>query len=136
MGNFAIGEVARRAGLRTSTLRYYEDAGLLEAPDRVNGRRRYGPSVLPQLRAIQVAKRAGFTLSEVRVLFQGFPEEGTTASARWRDLAQRKLVEVEELIARARGMKRLLEEGLRCNCLTPEECTLLAGALGEGADGP
>ncbi len=136
MEYLAIGEVARRAGVRTSTLRYYEDIGLLEAPDRVNGRRRYGSSVQPRLRAIQVAQRAGFTLSEIRVLLQGFAEEGTTASARWRELAQRKLVEVEELIARARGMKRLLEEGLRCNCLTPEECTLLAGALGEGADGP
>ncbi len=133
MGNLAIGEVARQAGIRTSTLRYYEDADLLEAPERVNGRRRYGPSVLPRLRAIQLAKRAGFTLSEIRVLFQGFAEEDSTASARWRDVAQRKLVEAEELIARAKGMKRLLEEGLKCDCLTPEECTLLADALEEGA---
>ncbi len=134
MGNLAIGEVARQAGVRTSTLRYYEDIGLLEAPDRVNGRRRYDHRVQPRLRAIKVAQRAGFTLSEIGVLLQGFAEEGTTASAQWRELAQRKLVEAEELIARAQGMKRLLEEGLRCNCLTPEECTLLVGAPGEGAD--
>ena len=102
----------------------------------MSGRRRYDPSGQARLRAIQVAQRAGFTLSGTRVLLQGFAEEGTTASARWRELAQRKLVEAEELIARAQGMKRLLEEGLRCSCLTPEECTLLAGALGEGADGP
>ncbi len=130
MGNLAIGEVARRAGVRTSTLRYYEDIGLLEVPDRVNGRRRYDHSVQPRLRAIQVAQRAGFTLSEIRVLFQGFAEESTPASARWRELAQRKLAEIEELIARTQGMKRLLEEGLRCECLTPEECSLLAGEMG------
>lgn len=131
MTNLAIGDVARQAGLRTSTLRYYEDAGLLAPPPRVNGRRRYDPAVLDRLRAIRVARRAGFTLSEIRTLLGGFREE-TPLSARWRELARRKLAEVDETIARAQGMKRLLEAGLNCDCLTPEECALLAG--GEGGD--
>ena len=124
METLAIGEMARRAGVRPSTLRYYEDAGLLEAPARVNKRRRYDPRVLHRLAVIQWAQQAGFTLAEIRTLFHGFPER-TPASARWETMAQRKLVEVEELIVRARGMKELLKKALRCGCLTLEDCALV-----------
>lgn len=68
-----IGEVARRAGVRASTIRYYEEAGLLEEPERVGGKRRYNEEVLRRLALIGGAKRAGFTLGEVRTLLHGFP---------------------------------------------------------------
>lgn len=119
-----ISEVARRVGIRPSALRYYESVGILPAPRRANGRRRYDPDVLQYLAAIQVAKQAGFTVAEIRRLFHGFSPR-TALSARWQILARRKLHEVEALIARARGMKRLLEEGLRCGCLKLEDCKLI-----------
>lgn len=123
--------MAKRAGVRASTLRYYEDACLLAPPERVNGRRRYDPQVLDRLRAIRVARDAGFTLAEIRTLLGGFQPD-TPLSARWRELARRKLEEIDAMIARAQGMRRLLEEGLRCDCLTPEECSLLASSDGGG----
>lgn len=129
-----IGDVAKRAGLRTSTLRYYEEAGLLAPPQRLNGRRRYDPEVLGRLRAIRVAQDAGFTLAEIRTLLGGF-EPDTPLSARWRELATRKLEEIDAMIERAQGMRRLLEEGLRCDCLTPEECSLLMAAGEQGGNG-
>ena len=119
-----IGEVAATAGVRTSTLRYYESAGLLPAPERVNGRRRYGEEVFRRLTAIKVAREAGFTISEVRTLLGGV-EEGEPISARWREMARRKLRDVEALIERAQGMKRLLEEGLNCGCVSFDDCGLL-----------
>jgi MerR family redox-sensitive transcriptional activator SoxR len=57
-----IGEVARRAGVRTSAIRYYEEAGLLPEPERVGGKRRYEKEILRRLALIGGAKRAGFTL--------------------------------------------------------------------------
>ncbi len=124
MENLTIGEVAERAELAASTLRYYESAGLLPPPARSNGRRRYGEDVFRRLTAIKVAREAGFTISEVRTLLGGV-EEGEPISARWRELAQRKLGEVEARIERARGMKRLLEEGLNCGCVSFDDCGLL-----------
>ena len=119
-----IGEVAERAELAASTLRYYESAGLLPPPARSNGRRRYGEDVFRRLTAIKVAREAGFTISEVRTLLGGV-EEGEPISARWRELAQQKLGEVEALIERAQGMKRLLEEGLECGCVSfDDQCHL------------
>src|SRR5205823_14378848 len=95
----------------------------LPAPRRLNGRRRYDSSILKRLAVIQMAQQAGFTVSEMRTLFNGFTAE-TPASARWQELARQKLVETDALICRAQAMKRVLEENLlRCCCLTIDECT-------------
>ncbi len=119
-----IGEVARQAGLRPSAIRYYESAGLLPRPLRVSGSRRFDATDLLRLAVIELAKRAGFTLAEIRTLLRGFSPR-SSPSERWHALARQKLPEVEALIARARTMKRLLEEGLKCGCLRLEACALL-----------
>ncbi len=123
METLAIGEVARRAGVSGPTMRYYESVGLLPAPLRVNGRRRYDESAVQRLCIIRFAQAAGFTLGEIRELFQGFPA-GTAPTTRWQSLAQRKLVELDAQLARIEVMRGLLREGLRCGCLTMEQCTL------------
>src|SRR5215217_2714948 len=124
----SIGEVAQRAGVRPSTLRYYESKGVLPTPERENGRRRYDGEVLREvldrLAVVRVAQQAGFTISEIRMLLDGFAED-TPPSERWRVLAQAKLPEVEALVERALRMKDLLERGLRCECLRLEECALV-----------
>ncbi len=128
MGSMNIGEVARWAGVRPSTLRYYEGVGLLPSPERTNGRRRYDGEVLREvldrLTIVRVAQQAGFTISEIRTLLDWFSED-TPPSKRWRVLAREKLTEVDALIERALGMKDLLERGLRCECLRLEECSLV-----------
>ncbi len=119
-----IGEVARRAGVRTSAIRYYEEAGLLEEPERVGGKRRYEEGILRRLALIGGAKRAGFTLGEIRTLVYGFPVS-TGAAERWQALASKKLVEVDETIAQLWETRELLEEALRCECLSLDECARL-----------
>lgn len=119
-----IGEVALRAGVRASAIRYYEEAGLLEGPERVGGKRRYDEGVLRRLALIGGAKRAGFTLGEIRILLHGFPAE-IGAAQRWQVLASEKLVEVEQAIAQLRETRGLLEEALRCECASLDECVRL-----------
>jgi MerR family redox-sensitive transcriptional activator SoxR len=122
--SLTIGEVARRAGVRASAIRYYEEAGLLEAPERVGGKRRYDEGVLRRLALIGGAKRAGFTLGEIHTLLHGFPA-GIGATQRWQALASEKLVEVDEAIAQLRETRELLEEALRCECASLDECAQL-----------
>ena len=116
----AIGEVARRTGLTTSAIRFYEREGLLPVPPRSSGRRSYARDVFTALAVIRLAQEAGFTIPEIRKLMTGFGDE--PVSERWRSLAKEKLVEVEALIDRAQAMKRVLEEGVRCGCLRLEDC--------------
>ena len=124
MNDWTIGEVAERARLKPSAIRYYESIGLLPEPERVSGRRRYDESVLDRLAVIDVAQRAGFTLAEIETLVNGFSAR-TAPSERWAEVARTKIGELDNLIARASGMKRLLEEGLECECLTLEQCRVL-----------
>jgi MerR family redox-sensitive transcriptional activator SoxR len=119
-----IGEVARRAGLRTSALHYYEEVGVLPPAVRVSGQRRYDEAVLARLAVIRLAQELGFSVAEIRALVEGFDEAGVP-SDRWRELAKRKLTEVDALISHAEQMKQLLEESLHCGCLTLDSCTLV-----------
>ena len=131
MEELTIGEVAERAGIRASALRYYESVEVLPEPKRVNGRRRYDSRVFDRLAVIQMAQQTGFTVAEMRTLFNGFTPE-TPASARWEALAQQKLAEVDEMIRHAQAMKRVLEEELlRCRCLTLDECARCIRDQGE-----
>jgi MerR family redox-sensitive transcriptional activator SoxR len=114
-----IGEVAQRVGLHTSTLRYYESIGLLPPPKRISGQRRYSTDVLQVLAVIQLAKEANFTLDEIHTLLNDSSAQ-TTPSERWKALAQRKLHEVELVIAQAQAMKHLLEAAIECEYLLLE----------------
>ncbi|HEX5156085.1 MAG TPA: MerR family transcriptional regulator [Ktedonobacterales bacterium] len=130
--SLAIGVVARRAGIATSVIRYYEEIGLLPAPARLNGRRRYDLSTVQRLRVIAYAQQAGFTLGEIRELFFGF-EAGTPPSVRWGGLVQRKLAELEAQVTRIHAMQSLLREGMSCGCLTIEQCTVWLSGLAPSA---
>jgi MerR family redox-sensitive transcriptional activator SoxR len=129
MEDLTIGEAARMAGIRPSALRYYESIGLLPAPERINGRRRYDPSVVQMLGVIHLAQQAGFTMAEIQTLFHGFGTE-TPPVQRWKPLAERKLGEVHALIARAQQMQRILESLLNCGCLHLEDCGIELPAPG------
>ena len=117
-----IGEVAARAGVRTSAIRYYEAVGVLPEPDRVAGQRRYDDHVLRRLAIVDVAQRAGFTLDEVRELFGG--ADGGAAHEVVRSLADRKLPAIEALIDRAEAMRCWLEAARACECPTLDVCSL------------
>jgi MerR family transcriptional regulator, redox-sensitive transcriptional activator SoxR len=133
--NLTIGAVARQASIATSAIRYYERIGLLPPAERVNGRRRYDAMAMQRLLVIERARQAGFTLGETRALFFGFAV-GTHPNARWDALAGRKLAELEAQVARLRAMQDLLREGLRCGCLTMEQCALWLSGQESGAARP
>ncbi len=118
-----IGEIARRAGLRASAIRYYESIGLLPEPERVAGRRHYGPEALQTLSVIAAAQRSGLSLSEIGELLGAGNGEGEV-SEQLRAIAQRKLPEVEALIERAHLVRSWLEAAADCRCPSLEDCPL------------
>ncbi len=125
-----IGEVARRAGIEPSAIRYYEGAGLLHPPARTGGKRRYEESVLDWLALIGLARQAGLTIAEIRELIAGFAPD-TPPAERWQALATRKLAEVDALVARAERMRVVLRRALACECVRLEDCGCRDG--GDGA---
>ncbi len=108
--SLTIGELARRAGVTTSALRYYEEFGLLPRPARISGQRRYPESAARQVGAILLYRDAGFTLAELKALMVS----DQSASGEWRRLAQRKLAELDAQIATAQAARDAIRHGLRC----------------------
>jgi MerR family redox-sensitive transcriptional activator SoxR len=129
-----IGEVARRAGVATSSIRYYERIALLPEPERVSGQRRYRADVIGKLGFIGVAQRAGFKLSEVKELIDGVDSDSDMGK-HMRTLSAKKLDEVEALLERTKAMKGWLEVAQQCGCATPAECALF-DAPGEALADP
>jgi MerR family transcriptional regulator, redox-sensitive transcriptional activator SoxR len=118
-----IGEVARRAGLRPSAIRYYESIGLLPEPERLAGRRLYPPQTLRVLSVIGAAQRAGLSLGEVGELLTASGPHGSV-SERLQTIARRKLPDVEALIERAQLVRSWLEAAANCRCPTLDDCPL------------
>src|SRR5258708_19040504 len=116
--DLTIGDVARRSGVAQSTIRFYEESGLLPRPARQGGQRRYGEGVLNRLAVIEYAKSSGFTLEEIRRLFHA----GDPISARWKELATAKIQELELQKQRISLMNELLRKALKCRCVDVEEC--------------
>lgn len=126
-----IGEVAERSGFSASAIRYYESVDVLPEPDRVAGQRRYDPGVLQQLAAIEVAQRAGFSLDEIKLLLSAASTE--SVAPQLQELANRKLGDVEALIAQAEAMKGWLQAAQACECPTLDICALFDADCDDGA---
>jgi DNA-binding transcriptional MerR regulator len=119
----SIGEVARRAGRRPSSIRYYEQIGLLSPAARVAGRRVYGPEVVRTLAVIETGQRAGLTLEEIGALLAAAPDDAA-AVERLRAVAERKLPEITALIERSQLVRDWLECAARCECPSLDQCPL------------
>ena len=118
-----IGAVAALSGKRPSSIRYYEQIGLLPPAARASGRRVYGPDTVRTLAVIETGQRAGLSLDEIRALLSAKPDD-QAAIERLREVAIRKLPQVKELIERTELVRDWLEAAARCECPSLEECPL------------
>jgi|SRR5947209_3660567 len=125
--DLSIGEIAERAGIRPSAIRYYESIGILPPAERISGQRRYDERVLQLLAVIDTGQSVGLSLEEIGALLQA--SRDGAVGAKVRALAERKLPEVEALIVRAQAVKRWLEAAEACRCPELEDCPLFDGSV-------
>src|SRR5690554_4238847 len=91
----SIGEVSKLSDIPASTLRYYEQVGLIPITSRSNGQRRYSPDIVQRLQIIKMAQQSGFQVSEIFVLLEGF-DSNVSPSDRWKSMARNKRIELED----------------------------------------
>jgi DNA-binding transcriptional MerR regulator len=126
MAEISIYQVTRQTGVRPSTLRYYEEIGLLRPTRRISGRRQYDESVFQRLALIQTGQKAGFTLAELGILLNKVLD-AETAGTHWHELFDRKLKEMDALVRNIESMKRLLRDIMDCDDMGLAECIVLTG---------
>lgn len=126
MAEISINQVTQQTGVRPSTLRYYEEIGLLRPIRRVSGRRQYDESVLQRLALIHTGQQAGFTLAELGILLNNVLDPESDGVG-WHDLVDRKLKEMDALLHNIESMKRLLKDIMDCDDDSLAECIVLTG---------
>lgn len=135
---FTVGEIAARAGVATSALRYYEDEGLIHSHRNDAGHRRYHADVLRRVAFVRTAQLVGLTLAEIREALASLPESRTPNARDWERLARTWRPRLDERIAVLTRMRDQLDECIGCGCLSLASCGLwnpgdAAAALGDGA---
>ncbi|WP_433674196.1 redox-sensitive transcriptional activator SoxR [Microbacterium gorillae] len=131
-----VGEVARRAGIATSAVRFYEDQGLISSIRTSGNQRRYPRYVLRRIGVISAARRFGIPLSELAEVFAALPDNRMPGKGDWRKISQRWH---ERLARRRRELERLEEElvgCIGCGCLSLNTCRILNPEDRLASDGP
>jgi DNA-binding transcriptional MerR regulator len=140
-----IGALARQARRRASSIRYYEQIGLLPEPVRSGGQRRYSRGWLKVLAVIDIAKRAGLSLDQIKAVVAAVPPGGHAAGGQaagaqapgaqvtggqavgeLRRVAAERLPSAAAELERARQAVAWLEMASSCQCPTLTDCPLFA----------
>lgn len=133
----SVGELAKRAGVATSALRFYEDNGLIASERTAVGHRRYSADVLRRVAFIRVAQRVGLSLGEIRAALDTLPDKRTPTRRDWSRLATRWRPLLDEHLALLQRTRDQLDSCIGCGCLSLATCALYnpddaASLLGDG----
>lgn len=131
-----VGEVARRAGIAASAVRFYEEQGLIASVRTAGNQRRYPRHVLRRIGIIVAARRFGIPLSEVAGVFADLPHDRMPGKTDWRRISRGWH---DRLETRRRELERLEDEligCIGCGCLSLNTCRVLNPEDRLGAEGP
>jgi DNA-binding transcriptional MerR regulator len=109
MTELSIGKLEAETGTPASTLRFYERKGLLPAPPRVGGQRRYPPAAIDRVLAIRLWQRAGFTIAEIGQLLADSQRRDV-----WQRTVRAKLADLQRHEEEIRRTRQQLEHALLC----------------------
>ncbi|GAA3742512.1 redox-sensitive transcriptional activator SoxR [Salinactinospora qingdaonensis] len=119
-----IGQVAERSGIPATTLRFYEERGLIRAERTAGNQRRYHRSTLRRLAFISAAQRVGLTLHQIYEALAALPEERTPTAEDWALLSEQWRVELETRIDALQRLRDRLTSCIGCGCLSLRTCGL------------
>ena len=117
-----ISEIARRSGVASSALRFYEERGLIMSQRAGSGHRRYPRSVLRRIAFIVFAQRVGLSLAEISEELARLPAQRTPTGRDWARLSGSWTSRIDQRIAELQRLKAGLTECIGCGCLSLDRC--------------
>lgn len=132
----SIGELASRAGVATSALRFYEERGLISSRRTAGNQRRYPRATLRRVATIRAAQAVGVTLAEIGEALASLPEGRTPTASDWAGLSARWRESLDERIERLEALRDELSDCIGCGCLSLDSCGLLNPSDIAAASGP
>jgi MerR family transcriptional regulator, redox-sensitive transcriptional activator SoxR len=121
----SVGEVARRAGIATSAVRFYEDQGLISSVRTAGNQRRYPRYVLRRIGIIVAARRFGIPLAELADVFAQLPDERMPNKSDWRRISRDWHARLETRRRQLENLEAELAGCIGCGCLSLRTCRVL-----------
>ncbi len=136
--NWTVGKVAKRCGVKVSTLHYYEELGLIRSWRNAGNQRRYKAEVLRRISVIKAAQKMGISLDSIKRAFSTLPDNRTPTKNDWQLLASGWQRELNERIRYLEVLRDSLDSCIGCGCLSLTSCPIynpddIAGSQGDGA---
>ena len=119
-----IGELAKRAGVATSALRFYESKGLIESERTEGNQRRYPRATLRRVALIRAAQAVGLSLREVTEALETLPHERTPNKGDWQRLSRSWRRRLDDQIADLETLRDELTDCIGCGCLSLRSCAI------------
>lgn len=132
-----IGEVAKRSGVATSALRFYESRGLISSERTDGNQRRYPRATLRRVALIRAGQEVGLTLAELAAALESLPHDSTPTKTDWDRLSRSWRQRLDAQIAELMALRNELTDCIGCGCLSLRSCALFnpgdrASSLGTG----
>jgi MerR family transcriptional regulator, redox-sensitive transcriptional activator SoxR len=119
-----IGQLAQRAGVATSALRFYEAEGLLAGSRSTGGHRQYPRHALRRVAFIRAAQAVGLTLPQIKAALATLPDGRTPTKADWARLSASWAPLLDARIAALQQLRERLTGCIGCGCLSLKACAL------------
>ncbi|MDN3652519.1 redox-sensitive transcriptional activator SoxR [Thalassotalea ponticola] len=122
--NLSVGQVATRAGVKVSTLHFYEQKGLIKSWRNQGNQRRYKADVLRRISVIKVAQNLGISLAEIKQVFANLPDTRTPTKKDWQHISRAWQQQLTERIMQLQKLQESLDSCIGCGCLSLKDCPL------------
>lgn len=122
--SWTVGKVARRCGVRISTLHFYEQKGLIRSWRNSGNQRRYKADVLRRVSVIKAAQKMGVSLAAIKEAFATLPDQRTPTVKDWAKLSTHWRGELDARIAYLERLRDSLTGCIGCGCLSMKKCPI------------
>ena len=122
--NLSVGKVAKRCGIKISSLHFYEHLGLIKSLRNQGNQRRYKRDVLRRISVIKAAQKMGVSLEDIKNAFAKLPDERTPTKADWQQLSSFWQQGLNQRIAYLEKLRDSLDGCIGCGCLSMKSCPI------------
>ncbi len=133
---WTVGRVAKRCGIKVSTLHFYEEKGLISSSRNTGNQRRYKAEVIRRVSVIKAAQKMGISLAAIKQAFATLPEERTPTQRDWQKLSSQWRQELNDRIAYLERLRDSLTGCIGCGCLSMKNCPIYNAEDKLSVEGP
>jgi MerR family redox-sensitive transcriptional activator SoxR len=121
---YGVGYIAKRSGVKVSTLHFYEQKGLISSWRNQGNQRRYSADVLRRVSIIKAAQKLGMSLSEINDAFSKLPAKAAPNKAQWAAMSRSWQQQLNQKIGHMQRLRDSLDGCIGCGCLSMKSCPL------------